>query len=47
MFIIINKIMPKSHILDIDQNLVEEYKELREKAKDYRAFILGRYGYKI
>ncbi len=47
MFIIFNKIMQKTHILDIDQNLVEEYKKLREKAKDYRVFILGRYGYKI
>jgi len=47
MLIIVNKIMPKSHILDIDQNLAEEYKKLREETKDYRAFMLGRYGYKI
>jgi len=39
--------MPKLRTSDIDQNLVEEYKKLREEAKDYRLFRLGRYGYGI
>ena len=39
--------MTKSRTPDIDQELVEEYDRLREKAKDYRTLILHgpRFGY--
>jgi len=39
--------MTKTNTPDIDEELVKEYKELREKAKDYRALIEHgpRFGY--
>jgi hypothetical protein len=39
--------MPKLRITDISSELIEEYRRLREKTKDYRAVVGLRYGYKI